>query len=130
MLNFQKRELCTSAQFACSVSQSYHHQHGCSYPLIFFFFSFLQPERIQGKSYSVYSDIWSFGLTVLELAIGEFPYQMSMAAENAAAAAEGDGQGNEQLGFWELLDFIVEQPAPKPPPGRFSKEFASFCDAW
>ena len=33
-----------------------------------------QPERIQGKSYSVASDIWSFGVTMLELAMGHYPF--------------------------------------------------------
>ena len=33
-----------------------------------------QPERIQGKSYSVASDIWSFGVSMLELAMGHYPF--------------------------------------------------------
>lgn len=35
---------------------------------------YMAPERIMGKPYSVTSDIWSLGLTLLEVASGRFPY--------------------------------------------------------
>lgn len=34
---------------------------------------FLQPERLQGTHYSVQSDIWSLGLSLVEMAIGMYP---------------------------------------------------------
>lgn len=39
----------------------------CSPPLCF------QPERLQGTHYSVQSDIWSMGLSLVEMAIGRYP---------------------------------------------------------
>ena len=33
----------------------------------------LQPERLQGTHYSVQSDIWSMGLSLVEMAIGKYP---------------------------------------------------------
>ena len=42
--------------------------------------SFVQPERIKGESqnnlgtYTVSSDVWSLGLSILELAMGTYPY--------------------------------------------------------
>ena len=33
----------------------------------------LQPERLQGTHYSVQSDIWSLGLSMVEMAIGRYP---------------------------------------------------------
>lgn len=33
----------------------------------------VQPERLQGTHYSVQSDIWSMGLSLVEMAIGRFP---------------------------------------------------------
>ena len=32
-----------------------------------------QPERLSGTKYSVLSDIWSFGVSLVEMAIGRFP---------------------------------------------------------
>lgn len=32
-----------------------------------------QPERIRGETYSITSDVWSLGLTLLELAMNRFP---------------------------------------------------------
>ena len=40
----------------------------------------LQPERIKGEhsgqvtSYTVSSDVWSLGLTIIEFAVGHYPY--------------------------------------------------------
>lgn len=36
-------------------------------------FAFLQPERLQGTHYSVQSDVWSLGLSLVEMAIGMYP---------------------------------------------------------
>ncbi|KAF8815254.1 Pkinase-domain-containing protein [Phlegmacium glaucopus] len=35
---------------------------------------YMSPERIQGAEYSVKSDIWSLGITLIELAYGRFPF--------------------------------------------------------
>ena len=35
--------------------------------------SYMSPERIQGNSYSVNSDAWSLGLSMVEMALGRFP---------------------------------------------------------
>jgi len=32
-----------------------------------------QPERLQGSHYSVQSDIWSLGVSLVEMAIGTYP---------------------------------------------------------
>ena len=82
--------------------------------------TYMSPERIQGKSYSVMSDIWSFGLSIMELAMGEFPYPM------AAAQGNQGGQGGFNMGFWELLDYIVEKPVPVLSATKFSSEFCDF----
>ena len=33
----------------------------------------LQPERLQGTTYSVASDIWSLGVSLVEMAVGVYP---------------------------------------------------------
>lgn len=42
------------------------------YILPFFFLS-QQPERLQGTHYSIQSDVWSLGLSLVEMAIGMYP---------------------------------------------------------
>jgi serine/threonine protein kinase len=77
----------------------------------------LQPERISGSTYGYDSDIWSLGLTLLECALGRFPYQ----------PPEQDEGG---LSFYALLQTIVDQPPPVAPSDEFSPEFCSFIAAW
>ncbi|RKO91702.1 kinase-like domain-containing protein, partial [Blyttiomyces helicus] len=36
--------------------------------------AYMAPERIQGGKYSVQSDVWSVGITLMELALGKFPF--------------------------------------------------------
>lgn len=35
--------------------------------------SYMAPERISGQSYNTSSDVWSLGLTLIELATGHYP---------------------------------------------------------
>jgi serine/threonine protein kinase len=65
----------------------------------------------QGAAYSYDSDVWSLGITLLELATAAFPYP-----------PERNGQ---RLSFWDLLDAIVESPPPTPP-RHFGPAFHGF----
>jgi mitogen-activated protein kinase kinase len=66
--------------------------------------TYMAPERIQGAQYTVKSDVWSVGLTLMELAIGKFPFN------NDASDEPGGPQG-----ILDLLQQIVLEPAPKLP---------------
>lgn len=68
--------------------------------------TYMAPERIQGEKYTVKSDVWSFGLTVMELAIGKFPFAASEQLSDAESAPAG---------ILDLLQQIVHEPAPKLP---------------
>lgn len=68
--------------------------------------TYMAPERIQGDKYTVKSDVWSFGLTIMELAIGKFPF---------ASDQLGDEAENAPAGILDLLQQIVHEPAPKLP---------------
>ena len=68
--------------------------------------TYMAPERIQGDKYTVKSDVWSFGLTVMELAIGKFPF---------ASDQLGDDAENAPAGILDLLQQIVHEPVPKLP---------------
>lgn len=76
-------------------------------------------------SYSYDSDIWSLGLTLIECALGSFPYpgpSQDKTNDNAENAAP--------IGFWELLEFIVKQPPPVLDPKQFSPEMCDFIAKW
>ncbi|XP_041075715.1 dual specificity mitogen-activated protein kinase kinase 6-like [Polyodon spathula] len=72
---------------------------------------YMAPERINPdlsqKGYSVKSDIWSLGITMIELAILRFPY---------------DSWGTP----FQQLKQVVEEPSPQLPADKFSGEFADF----
>lgn len=55
---------------------------------------YMAPERIMGKPYTVNCDIWSLGLTLLEVSMGKFPFT--------------NGDQNFNLGPIELLQLILE----------------------
>ena len=69
--------------------------------------TYMAPERIQGSPYTVKSDVWSVGLTLMELAIGKFPFSVENDEE------EEDAAGPQ--GILDLLQQIVLEPAPKLP---------------
>ncbi|RKF54252.1 Dual specificity protein kinase FUZ7 [Golovinomyces cichoracearum] len=68
--------------------------------------TYMAPERIQGQKYTVKSDVWSFGLSIMELAIGKFPFDAS------EQLSDDDGAPS---GILDLLQQIVYEPAPKLP---------------
>ncbi|KAJ3235741.1 MAP kinase kinase (MEK) [Chytriomyces hyalinus] len=75
---------------------------------------YLAPERIQfGTSYSVVSDVWSLGLTLMEVATGEFPY-------NGKGLVISDGA---EMSLFDLIACINDHPSPQLPEGKFSKDF-------
>jgi len=79
--------------------------------------TYMAPERIRGDKYSFPSDIWSLGITLLELALGRFPYP----------APAADGTVAPIMSFWDLLDIIQHEPVPKLPAGSgFSQDFQHF----
>ncbi|KAG1939763.1 dual specificity mitogen-activated protein kinase kinase [Pimephales promelas] len=114
--------------------------------------SYMSPERLQGTHYSVQSDVWSMGLSLVELAIGRYPIPPPDAKELEAifgrpvldaGGAEGhsmsprprppgrpvSGHGLDSrpaMAIFELLDYIVNEPPPKLPHGVFTMDFEEF----
>ena len=80
--------------------------------------TYMAPERIQGSPYSVKSDVWSTGLTIMELAVGRFPFD----GDDKAA---GDRASSGPQGILDLLQQIVHEPSPKLPK---SDAFPSILD--
>ncbi|PIA15493.1 MAP kinase [Coemansia reversa NRRL 1564] len=75
--------------------------------------SYMAPERIIGtagpEGYTIQSDVWSLGLTIIEAATGRFPY--------------------ENIGFTNVFDqinAIVNGDTPKLPSSRYSEAACDF----
>lgn len=63
---------------------------------------YMAPERIQGLSYTITSDVWSLGVTLLEVAQHKFPFGQT-----------DENGGHARAGVIELLSYIVTKPIPE-----------------
>ncbi|CAL8312280.1 dual specificity mitogen-activated protein kinase kinase 2b [Gadus morhua] len=112
--------------------------------------SYMSPERLQGTHYSVQSDVWSMGLSLVELSIGRYPIPPPEPRELEAifgrSILDGAGGGDTHstsprarppgrpvssghgpvMAIFELLDYIVNEPPPKLPHGVFTSDFQDF----
>lgn len=95
-----------------------------------------QPERLQGTHYSVQSDIWSLGLSLVEMAIGMYPIPPPDAKMlDYIFQDKGDDSSPGQniiepkpMAIFELLDYIVNEPPPKLEHHSFTDRFKDFVD--
>lgn len=76
--------------------------------------SYMAPERIKApakgaNTYSVQSDVWSLGLSILEIAMGRYPYPPETSAN-----------------IFSQLSAIVEGVPPELPPKLFSRQGRQF----
>ncbi|KAH8397818.1 hypothetical protein KR222_002768 [Zaprionus bogoriensis] len=97
--------------------------------------SYMSPERLQGTHYSVQSDIWSLGLSLVEMAIGIYPIPPpDSAALESIFGKKANEDGSQPvlepkvMAIFELLDYIVNEPPPKLEHKIFSNEFKDFVD--
>jgi mitogen-activated protein kinase kinase len=95
-----------------SVSGELHKSKAGTYTGTFYY---MAPERIQpdkSKQYDVRSDVWSLGVTIVELAMGEYPYP-------------------KETSVYAMLNHIVNGPTPNEMEpfknAGFSPGFVSFC---
>jgi len=110
--------------------------------------SYMSPERLQGSQYSVASDLWSLGLSLLEMALGCYPIpppDPAFLAQSFGPTFLEDPQNmlpsprtprtphtphntNKTMAIFELLEYIVNQPPPRLPGRVFSNEMRDFVD--
>lgn len=90
--------------------------------------SYMSPERLQGTIYSVRSDLWSLGLSLVELALGRYPIPETEASVDITTSPGGIGPEKKSMAIFELLDYIVNEEPPKLPESRFSNLFCDFVN--
>lgn len=97
--------------------------------------SYMSPERLQGTHYSVQSDIWSLGLSLVEMAIGMYPIPPpDIRTLDAILINDGQSAANQtiieprSMAIFELLDYIVNEPPPKLEHPTFTANFKDFVD--
>ncbi|MFH4979825.1 hypothetical protein AB6A40_006534 [Gnathostoma spinigerum] len=104
--------------------------------------SYMAPERLKGGHYNVQSDVWSFGLSLVELSVGRYPVPALTAGDYAEIFGVpeediklADGQSvpastkpssPRAMAIFELLEYIVNEPPPTLPKDIFTDEFIDF----
>jgi len=81
--------------------------------------AYMAPERMdsEGKEYSIRSDVWSLGLSLVEMALGRFPYP----------PPELGIPPSTTLSVLDLYHYVVHEPPPVLPTTLFSAQFSDFC---
>ncbi|XP_042583687.1 dual specificity mitogen-activated protein kinase kinase 5 isoform X2 [Cyprinus carpio] len=79
--------------------------------------AYMAPERISGEQYGIHSDVWSVGISFMELALGSFPYPQIQKSQGSLMPLQ-------------LLQCIVDEDPPVLPIGQFSEKFVHFITQW
>ncbi|XP_076852372.1 LOW QUALITY PROTEIN: dual specificity mitogen-activated protein kinase kinase 5 [Brachyhypopomus gauderio] len=75
--------------------------------------AYMAPERISGEQYGIHSDVWSVGISFMELALGHFPYPQIQKNQGSFMPLQ-------------LLQCIVDEDPPVLPAGHFSEKYVHF----
>ncbi|XP_026992903.1 dual specificity mitogen-activated protein kinase kinase 5 isoform X2 [Tachysurus fulvidraco] len=75
--------------------------------------AYMAPERISGEQYGIHSDVWSLGISFMELALGHFPYRQIQKNQGSLIPLQ-------------LLQCIVDEDPPMLPVSQFSDKFVHF----
>lgn len=105
--------------------------------------SYMAPERLQGSEYTILSDIWSLGVSLIEMALGRYPIPQPPLEETVAelkepAAGElpprpgGNPHASHlnaiRMPIFELLQIIFSSDPPTLPEDYFSEDFRLFVE--
>ena len=99
----------------------------------------------QGSQYSVASDLWSLGLSLLEISFGMYPIpppdpstlvqlfgsqivEDNLISPHPRTPRTPRSPGMKPMAIFELLEYIVNQPPPKLPKRVFTDNMRDFVD--
>lgn len=89
----------------------------------------MAPERIDPVSageYDIRSDVWSLGISMIELATGKFPYNIWRSPFEQIKQVSSFNHSYKQRTAIKFLPQVVVDPPPRLEPGKFSPEFEDF----
>jgi len=86
---------------------------------------YMAPERIYGQHYNITSDVWSLGVTLMELATGRFPFCHASQALYRRPQHESSN-GLDSIAIVELLEAITNEPLPYLNSSEFSSDLVGF----
>jgi len=76
--------------------------------------AYMAPERLRGDEYGVHSDVWSLGISLVEMATGDFPYPTDSSRKD------------DNLQAMELIQCILNEDPPRLSMDSFGLEFVDF----
>eukprot|EP00037_Helgoeca_nana_P026380 m.297617 g.297617 ORF g.297617 m.297617 type:complete len:404 (-) comp27208_c0_seq2:5206-6417(-) len=97
--------------------------------------SYMAPERLRGDKYAVTSDIWSMGVSLVEISVGEHPIppptedlkELQPIRNPPCRLPDVVAVSEKPMAIFEQLAHIVEGPPPRLPSGvGFSAEMEQF----
>ncbi|GFS11475.1 dual specificity mitogen-activated protein kinase kinase 5 [Elysia marginata] len=80
---------------------------------------YLSPERVQGQEYGKPAEVWSFGVTLFELATGKLPFKSLNQSTKTTL-----------LQPFEIMRVIIDEPQLILPTEHFSPELIDFVNKW
>ncbi|KAJ3992935.1 Pkinase-domain-containing protein [Lentinula boryana] len=83
--------------------------------------TYMSPERIQGAQYTVKSDVWSLGISLIELALGRFPFAESESDDSDLSDLEGT-LSPARPGSMGSIAALSLAPRQKPPKSATAKK--------
>ncbi|KAH7717528.1 dual specificity mitogen-activated protein kinase kinase 2-like isoform 1 [Aphelenchoides avenae] len=106
---------------------------------------YMSPERLCGEPYSVLAEVWSIGITLMELAMGRHPFPPTTEGDLERLRGKMESLRSRKweelkkltkncqgpgITIFELTHYVVDQPSPELPKCLFQsdiREFVSEC---
>ena len=96
---------------------------------------YMSPERLIGEEYTIKSDVWSLGISLVEMATGVYPYGPDMDPKNLPMQPKkepGSASGPTKLSdlaVFDVISSVQKGPVPRLPSKIFSGPFEAFVAA-
>ena len=111
------------------ISSSFHHSDNSMHHTVVGTTRYMSPERIRDKAYGTLSDVWSFGLVLLECATNYHPFAKLNSMVDILITMEEEAlqiPALDDAGLQELMDFSLQVDPSKRMPASILVESPYF----